>query len=203
MKRRLQVLACIGVLATALPLPISAAGQRSELDEFRNRQTTGFSSAGHAKSGGLHITLRYPRSWRAAEAERPHVVQKFTASGGTNCNLLVRPLGEGAQADARSLLRPSNLRQLAPAGTSVIEATSITLDRLPAGQLFVAQAVSNAGIEAQARVVIFLTMYRDRLVNLTCTAGARTAAEADVNFRAFLPVFRQIANSLVFQDQYR
>ena len=204
-KARAIRLAFCGSLAAASLLPsASALAQPAGLAEFRANQTNQFSSRGHAKSRGLDITLRYPRSWVPAEGDRPHVVQKFTAGDGSaaNCNIGIRESGLSA-AETRAAVRPEVARTQLPASATLVSSQATSLDNLPASEFITRQTFSRAGVAIEARLIIFFTAWQQNFVVLTCGAGGRTAAEADRMFEAHLPLFRRIALSVVFRNQYR
>lgn len=198
--------ACRAVLAAAALLtPSSLWAQPSEIAEFQARQTILFSSRGHEKARGLDVTLRYPRSWRAEEGDRPHVVQNFVATNGTgsNCNILIRDGGGATPAELRQALRPENARNVVPQSMTLVAAQATTLDNEQAVEVEVRQSVNRGGVAIEARMVMYLTVYRDSLINLTCGTGAPTAQDAEIRYRAYLPLFRRIAGSIVLQDRYR
>ena len=193
-------------LAASLLLPTAGALAQSDgLAEFRAGQVERFSSQGHAKSPGLIFTIRYPRSWRAKEGERPHVVHNFLSNdgSGSNCNVGVRALGSISQAQARAAVRPESLRAQLPSGLVFLGGQSTTLDGAPAGEVETRQSVNRAGSAFQARTLIMMAVTGTNFFTLTCLVGAPTEAEADRRYAAYLPLFRQIANSIVFPDQYR
>lgn len=193
------------MIAAASLLPsTSAFAQPPGLSEFRANQTSQYSTRGHAKARGLHITLRYPRSWVAAEGDRPHIVQKFTAGDGSaaNCNIGIRESGVSA-AETRSAVRPEVARGQLPASAVLVSSQATSLDNQPASELITRQTVNRAGVAIEARLIVFFAAYQQNFIVLTCGAGGRTAVDADRAFQANLPLFRQIALSVVFQNQYR
>ena len=188
-----------GLLASA-----NALAQPAGLVEFRANQTVEYSTRGHTKSRGLHITLRYPRSWTPAEGDRPHVVQKFTAGDGTgaNCNLGIRESGASA-AETRRIAQPEAARGLLPAEVTIVSSQATGLDGQPGSELITRQSLNRAGVALETRLVLYFVAYGENFVVLTCGAGARDAADADRRFEAYMPLFRRIALSVVFQDRYR
>lgn len=195
-----------GAMAAAAGLLSSthAIAQPGGLAEFRDNQTNQFSSRGHAKSRGLHITLRYPRSWLPAEGDRPHIVQKFTASDGTgaNCNLGIRESGLSA-AEARAAVQLAAARDQIPDGAILLSSQATNLDTQPGSELIIAQNLNRAGVAIEVRLLLYFVAYGQDFVVLTCGAGGRTPADADRLFQAYLPLFRLVALSVVFQDRYR
>jgi len=193
-------------LTASLLIPCAAASaQSADTADFATGQAPRFASRGHAKSLGLSFTIRYPRSWRAKEGERPHILQNFlsTDGSGSNCNVGVRDRAGMTEAQARASIRPEALRAQLPVGLVFISGQSTTLDGVPAGEVQSRQSVNRAGSSFQARTLIMMAVPGTSFFSLTCLVGGATEAEADRRYAAYLPVFRLIANSIVFPDQYR
>lgn len=38
---------------------------------------------------GVNFTISYPNSWRAAEGERPNILQKFVSEGGHGLEMMI------------------------------------------------------------------------------------------------------------------
>ena len=198
--------AWLAALAASLLFPPSAAvAQIDVLADFRGNQALRFDSRGHAKAQGLNFTIRYPRSWTIKEGERPHVVQNFvsTDGSGANCNIIVRDSGGMTPAQARASVRLEAMRAELPEGMIYITGQSTTLDAHPASELQGRKAVNRAGIAFETRIVLYATADGTNLFLLNCVVPGRTAAEADRRFAIFLPLFRSMANSIVFPNQYR
>ena len=191
--------------AASLLLPAGGAiAQADGLADFRAGQTLRYASQGHAKARGVNFTIRHPRSWRAAEADRPNTVQNFISSdgSGSNCNVVIRYSGMNA-AQTRALVRTETIRSQLPEGTIFVAGQSTRLDTHPAAEIQTRQSTNRAGTALEARSVLYLTSDGTNIFLLTCLAGGRTAAEADRRYAAYLPLFRQIANSIVFPNGYR
>ncbi len=188
--------------ASVLLAPAAAVAQASLTADFRSGQTARFSSQGHAKSRGVNFTLRYPRSWRAGEANRPNTVQNFvsTDGSGANCNIVVRDSGV-SEAQARAAVTPGALRAQLPAGMNFVSGQSARLDDHPAGEVQGRMSVDRAGKAIEARTLMVITVDGRNFFLLTCLAGGPTAAEADRRYAAYLPLFRLIANSITFPDR--
>jgi hypothetical protein len=191
----------------AVLLLVASAGafaQQEGMADFRTGQALRYASQGSSKARGLDFSLRYPRSWRAAEADRPNTVQNFVSAdgSGSNCNVVIRDSGLNA-AQTRTLVRTETIRSQLPEGTIFVAGQATTLDARPAAEIQARQSINRAGTALEARMIMYLTTNGTNIFLLTCVAGGRTAAEADGRYSAYLPLFRQIANSIVFPGQYR
>ena len=66
--------AVVALLAGLSVAPVSLA-QLDEVLSFAQVKAVEYSTKGHPKAEGLHITLLYPSTWKANECRRPHIVQ--------------------------------------------------------------------------------------------------------------------------------
>jgi hypothetical protein len=196
------------MIKLALAMLIGAATQGANtpagLSDFINGQTTRFSSQGHAKSLGVNFTIRYPRSWRATEAERPHTIQNFLSADGSgaNCNIVISDTGMSA-GDTKIAAQPNTMRTQLPKSMTIISSQSTTLDGRPSGEVQYKQPLNVAGKRMDIRGLIFATAVDAKLMIVTCSAGGETQSEAERDFEVYLPVFRRIAGSIAFDDRYR
>jgi hypothetical protein len=191
--------------ASLLLAPAPAAAQAGEIAQFQQRQALRFNSAGHRKANGLEISLAYPRTWRAGEGERPHIVQTFVATGDAlSCNLLVRDAGEPvSEAEARTFLRPANILSLLPDNAERATAQPTRIDGLTAVEMIYETAVHQGRLARSVKTVQFVTVWGRSFIQLTCGLGALDRAQALARFAAYLPLFRLIANSIVVHDRWR
>lgn len=51
-------------------------------EEFSRKYIHTFSTKNHAKAKGTNLTFSYPASWKAAEGNRPNIIQKFVSENG-------------------------------------------------------------------------------------------------------------------------
>src|SRR4051812_38034657 len=163
--------------------------------------TQRFTTAGHPKADGLTITLRYPETWEAEEGERPHVVQKFVARGGgvENCNILIRRLPAAlARAQIKQFVASSDVDTMIGPGLKLQKKVLTTVDGLPAAALLGSGNYSSGGMTASVVTVVYVTVYKNHLISLTC--GYLRAGPAEHAQQT--STFALIANSIVVQDQW-
>lgn len=193
-------------LAVAMLIAAAAQGASSPagLTDFLNGQTVRFNAQGHAKSLGVNFTIRYPRSWRATEADRPHTVQNFLAADGSgaNCNVVIRDTEMSAQ-DTKTAALPNTMRVQLPKDMIVLSSQSTNLGEQPAGEVQYKQEINVAGKRMDIRGLLLATAVETRLLLVTCATGGETLAEADSDFQTYLPLFRRIAATVTFPSRYR
>lgn len=184
----------------------------SPVEEFQRRYIRSFQTTGHPKADGLDFKVSYPASWRAAEGERPHVVQKFTSRNGHGFEMLiimVRDMGlpegyEPTEEELKEVFSESQLKLSAPDNAKVISARPITLENRPAGVLLFDQSGERLDAHVDMRTQMYATVVKGHMVFLqfSVTLDGETNDSLSNRFEKFEPLFRQIANSLVLTGEY-
>lgn len=166
-----------------------------------------FNTAGHPKSNGVELTIKYPLGWAAKEGERPHVVQKFIHPDGLIYVMILiqdleLPPGEHmSREDAEANLAPDELLAIAPAGFRIISAEPTQIEGLPAGIVEYQGVMQRAGQSIEQRVWTLVFIDDRSLVSIQCAVGD-LPGRSDLTSRmaAMKPTFQMIANSVVLPD---
>ena len=198
----------IAVAVTGLFVTLTSYAQTNEVLSFTQNTAIEYSTKGNPKAGGLHITLRYPSSWRTKEGNRPHIVQKFVSAAGSGfemCALLVVASPEPiSEADAKAAVETTALREYVPPNASFISGEPTTLDGLAAGIIAYKMTQQTAGQTVTLYSRNYMTVYDSKLIQLQCAVGDRN--DSDNLARRFndysQSVFALVANSLVVQDKW-
>lgn len=174
-------------------------------DGFRQR----FRTDGSGKARGLKLRLQLPRSWKAADGERPHIVRKWTSEGGNGTSILMLDIRDAAgyapsKADIEQFIAGGGVRELAPQGGEVVEASAFTLETLPGYAAVLRTSAERAGLRMVSWMQMFQVFFRGKAVGVMCTSVGLTteAAKVEQDFRRIQPLCRQVANSLVLEQLY-
>ena len=198
----------MGAIASILVSEIQAEpvfAQESELQDFHEGRTYTFSSKGHQKAAGLNLSLKIPKGWTSREGDRPHALGNFLRPDGHSfCNLIVIDTGQQiSRAENMATFTVKGLRDVVPEGVNVVETQVTTLDGLPAGRIIGAYSQNRAMIEVNVLMAIYVTNYARWSITLNCGLGGLDGqAPALDELNSYLPVFNQIANSLVIHNQW-
>lgn len=185
-----------------------AQSSGSTRDYVSGNRTT-FSTKDHPKAKGVHFTIAYPSSWSREEGERPNIVQKFVSEGGRGLESVMiitkdLPLSPGtviSEQDQKEFFSPSELRGMLPKGATLVDAQATSVDGTPAGVLEYTLRAENVGISLPIHAWTLNFISGITLVQVAFqVAGPPTGLESDVSRRMaqFKPLFRLIANSIVF-----
>jgi TPR repeat protein len=200
--------------AIGVPLAKKATGTAPVVNTTGHAGSDGlrlstYSTEGHPKSAGLHITLKYPSDWQAQPGERPHVVQKFVSAGGrgpTMCALLVGALPAAtSETDAESALDTEGLRDYVPRGATFLAAERTSLDGQPAGFVDYRMSQTQAGRPVTMYTRTYITFYDKRMIQLHCSIGDQPeSATLEDAFSGYSKtLFPLVANGLVIHDKWK
>jgi len=171
-----------------------------------------FQSKGHPKAKGLDFRIEYPRSWFAKEGIRPHVLQLITSENGRgleNIAILVKelPLPPDypiTEKDKDELFSVQGMKEMLPAGASLISALPIILDRQKAGMIIFDSSQKRVDMNITTRSVHFVTLYKNKMIFIQGMVASKVSNHATVQerYRRFEPLFKLVANSFVLLSQY-
>jgi len=180
-------------------------------EEFSRGYTGVFRTTGHPKAKGLDFQISYPASWKAAEGDRPNVVQKFMSRNGRGLEIIVLivkdlPLPPGYKMTERELISmfvESELKRIA--GSGFISGKPITLDGHRGGMFVSDEAVQRLDVTLKIRTLQFVTVRRGKLIMVQCMVSTPPGEEATLQerFNRLEPLFRLVGNSFILQEQYR
>lgn len=195
-----------------IPFTLVACGSDNdgpEVQSYVNNTARIYSTKGHPKAEGLEITLKYPATWRAEEADRPHIVQKFGIQRGTGrdtCTLIVgRPKTRLSEKDIEALLSEDAFDQYVPEGGELLGGTSTSWDSLPALIVDVKLVQNQLGQKVVMYLRTYNTIYRNLWVQVHCGAADIEDSRAlrDRFRRLSTSTFQLLANSVVFQSNWK
>lgn len=178
--------------------------------EFSSGFTTTYSTKGHTKSKNVEINAKFPNSWNQQEGDRPNVIQKFVSENGKGQEIIlfmVKDLGlptdyKVTEEELSEFFVESKLKQMIPDGSEFISAKKITLDKQIGGQIIFKTTAERLDFTITMQAIHFITIYDGKMVFLQCMVSAEQGENLNDRFNLFLPLFRQVANSLVLMDQY-
>jgi hypothetical protein len=172
-----------------------------------------FRTKGHAKAKGVDVSISLPASWSKREGNRPNIVQVFRSGAGHGpimCNLMVKtlPLPAGYKpttAELKELFQPAELKGMLPDGAMFIDAKEIALEGSPAGMLVFDQTQQRLDIKLKMRMTQFVVLHGNVMVFLQFmfVDMPDSGSSLDDLQKQFLPTFKIIANTYVWNDRYK
>ena len=180
--------------------------------EFTDGWKEKFETDGSGKSNGVKLSLYYPRSWEMKEAERPHIVKKFSHPiNNITVMLAVLPVpiqlkllfNKGILeefADDKEIMQ-----EMIPDGSAYVSSGYNEIEGLPGYWIRFKSLKKDNDYDFMMESIIYSTIYNNKLINLQC--GVISEIEIDnekfkINdFEKFKLLFKQIENSITI-DKY-
>jgi hypothetical protein len=172
-----------------------------------------FRTKGHQKAKGADFSVSFPASWSKREGNRPNIIQVFQSGAGHGpimCNLMVKdiPLPAGYKPtpeELKEFFQPNELKDMVPEGGTFIDAKSIVLEGEPAGMLVSDQTMQRLDISLTMRMTQFVTIQDTSLIFIQFMVAKMpdSTESLDELQKKYLPTYRAIANTFVFNEKYK
>lgn len=181
-------------------------------DEITTGFTTTFKTKGHLKSKNTDWQIKVPKSWKAEEADRPNIIQKFTSdygSGNQTIMLMIKemPLPEDykiTKEELNDFFTEKAMKDIVPEGGKFISFTKMTFDNNIGGMIEFEQTMDRMDFKMKIRMVQFMFVRGNKMYVLQGTVGSeKTNTDLSLEMKKYLPVYKLVANTIVINDQYK
>jgi hypothetical protein len=171
-----------------------------------------FKTKGHPKSKNTDWQFKVPKSWKADEAERPNIIQKFKSdygSGKESIMIIVKDLNLPkntvlTKKDISDYFTESNAKEIVPEGGKFISFKRMSFDNQIGAMIEIETTGENLDYKFKNRAVMFMFIKGNKLYSLQ---GFVNDGSIDIDLTnhmiKFMPLFRLVANSIVLNDQYK
>lgn len=193
-------------LCCLLFLSTWAYGQSPGLIEYMDGQKTTYVGDGTGKCLGLKFTVRYPSAWRAAEGNRPHIVQKFVNGNGAMAMVIIKDMrGVATKAEMdRYYATTADLSEAVP-GTFLGAKRGISIDGEKAYAMEYSQRQTAAtGMSIYQHGIQYVLFYDHYMFTVMCANGSAgdSQEEVDALFERNRLFYGLIASSVVLTTKW-
>jgi len=168
-----------------------------------------FESKGHDKSQGLDLVLSVPKSWKPAEGERPHVVQKWVSQVGHGPQMLMLIINdtEGytpSDIELQNEISNGLAEDITPPGFHLLEDNAITLENRTVLRMRLLGKQERLDISLQMYATWYVLFYRGKMITLQCMASSLEGSNThlDQDGEVVDDLCQVFANSLVLNTEY-
>lgn len=166
-----------------------------------------FQTDGLGKSKGLKIKIKFPCKWKQADGDRPHVVKKFSYDLGDgsslNQNIVINQFPyTPSNAEINDMLSSQGLKELVGKSGTFISGRKIKIDGIDCGEVKTQMVRETTVGTIYLYSIIYYLVYKDKLIVLTCGAGADNDSRAKEVFDNYNIIFKSFANSLVILSKW-
>jgi hypothetical protein len=188
--------------------------QQNSLQRFLNGERLTYSTAENPKAKGIQMSFDYPSSWGGADGRRPNTLYQVTSEKGKGlelCNLVIKdlnlPPGTKITAqDIEELFNSKGLKDFVPPGSQFIAGKRTAIDGQPGAWVQFSQNADRAGVSLQMVWLTYQIYYNRHIINFNCSvgdSGDKSRELVQQRFNYYLPLFQQIANSIIIQSKWR
>lgn len=177
--------------------------------EFSDGYRQRFSSDGHKKSLGIKLVLQAPKSWKAKEGERPHILQKWVSQNGTGLEMMhldIRDCEEYTPTDSEveTLVSSGEVKEIMPSGATYINSGLFSLEMRKGYWMEMSLVQERVGIKLYQHIRMHQLFFRGKAIGLMCqtSSAIEDKATADEAFKRINPLCQQVLNSLVLLQAY-
>lgn len=186
--------------------------QKYPISEFTDGFKKRLYSKNTAKSKDIDFHIDVPQSWKVKDAKRPNTLWMAINNNGyfdeydsqVSFGVVIQELPE--RIDSITQTEANKFCNEFLKDTPIKECTKITLENLPAIYARNTTELQRLKVTATMEVANYIVFYNDKMIILQGMVNAignkLTQQELNEKFDKYLPLFDQIANSLVIKDLY-
>lgn len=180
--------------------------EEQSVREFNSGFVEKYSTKGETKSNDIDLIIKYPRSWKSIEGERPHVLRKFVQQESyVLAILMIKPLGQNvSQEEINSALSKSGLKATVPPnGIYVSSNSNLKIEGLKAGSLEYLLTSKRGDREFHVKIFSYVLFYKDNLIQLQFMVADKPNESTESvlsRYNSVKPLFAQMFNSIVINN---
>jgi len=174
-------------------------------DGYRNR----FNSKGHSKSQGLEIVVKLPKSWKAKEGERPHIVQKWISQNGNGLDMMLLDIRdaqgyEPKDKEIEDFVSSGEVKDSIQKGAIYLDSGIFSLEMRKGYWMEMTIEQDRAGIKLYQHGIMNQVFFRGKAIGIMCLSmsSMKERNSADEKFKKLRPLCQQVLNSLVLLQAY-
>jgi len=202
---RLKIL-ILTALVFASYIASAQTEEEKSLREFNAGQISKFSSLGQGKSMGLKIHLKFPKSWKSIEGERPHIVRKFAQQDDYALAIILVNKQDMiiSQTDINDMLSPEGIRDIMPNGSTFISSnTNLKIEGLKAGLIEFKSSALRMERQFLSFNSFYVFCYKEYFISIQFMVVNKIGeSETSVQnrYQKIKPLFYQMFNSVVIDN---
>lgn len=178
-------------------------------NEFYDGYRQRFNTNGHQKAQKLDIALQLPKSWKAQEGERPHILQKWVSQNGTGLEMIHLDIRDAdgyspTDSDIELLVSSGSIKDMVPRGATYLNSNVFSLEMQKGYQIEMTMIQERVGISVYQHMNISQFFFHGKAIGLMCQTSntIENKSKADEAFKEIKPLCQQVLNSIVLMQAY-
>lgn len=172
-------------------------------EEIQRGFVTPFSTQGHQKANGVKLNLKVPMSWKPAEGDRPHIVQKWTSDAGHGPEIImlqIAPVSVALNDQPKEVLFTEDLAReyFGQAKLKVSDFKTMKLEARTAGWVKLDGVLERLDTRLETSGISCYFLSGENLVAIHLSCFAKEGSGTSESGRKKLePLFKHVLNSVV------
>lgn len=194
----------------------AVAGPKEDFELFRNGEKLVWDSTGHVKAKGVRMKISYPRTWKAAEGNRPNIVQKFIGDPVRGISMMVMiqtrsipgfaEMTEKERQELRTeFLSRDTAKEFVSEGDRLISHKVTKIDGEPCAMIEFEVSTERVDLKIGQKMLAFIIPRKDVLLMVQCATGGDVSTGFDAinkHYEEVKPLFLLISSSCVLTDKW-
>lgn len=177
--------------------------------EFADGYRQRFTSDGHGKAQGINLVLQLPKSWKAQEGERPHIVQKWVSQNGTGLEMILLDIRDAkgytpTNTEIEAFVSSGEVKDTILSGSTYLNSSVFSLEMQKGYRLETSMIQERAGMKLYQHMDMYQLFFHGKAIGLMCqsSSSVENKENADESFKKNEPLCQQVLNSLVLMQVY-
>lgn len=207
MKKSISVLLLLGLI---LSISAQSTGKSSSEHEWDNEEVNEYITKDNYKADGLNLKFFYPKSWKAINGDRPHIIQKFFSENGKGLEgatiLVVKSKTPLSKNDKDLSLSIEGMKQQVPQNCQVISVkTDLRIDNCTASRIIYYQEQNQMDLKIGMLNEIYIFYYDNYQIIIMFSVALSSDRKDEIfqRYNLYKKLFWKMTNRITILSQYQ
>jgi hypothetical protein len=173
-------------------------------DEFRDSFTNLLNTTDRAKSKNTKWTIRYPKSWKLSESDRPNSICTIRNESDSLLSFTMVTLRVDEISQAKQNYATIGFaKTIVPKDAKIIEYKKLNIENCPSGSIEYLLTQPGTNDKVNSRFIHYYFVFEEKLYSVYCGCVMDDKNHLEKIWKKNLPIFELIVNSIVLLDKYK
>jgi hypothetical protein len=173
------------------------------VEEFKDSFTNIFNTSGHIKAKNTKWTVRYPKSWKLEESDRPNTICALKSESDSLTSLTMVTLRVDEILDFSGEFGTLEFaKSICPKQANILNFTKLNIEGCPSGSVEYYMPI-NSSNPSFLKNLLFYFIYNNNIYSINCGCVTENQSDLQKLWMRNLPIFNQIINSVVLLDKFQ
>lgn len=173
-------------------------------DEFGDSFTNLFNTTNHTKSKNTKWTIRYPKSWKLSESDRPNSICTIRNESDSLLSFIMVTLRvDDLTQTNQDYATIGFAKTIIPKDANVIEYKKLNIENCPSGSIEYLLTQPGTDKKVNSRFIHYYFVFGKKIYSVYCGCVMDDKSHLETIWKKNLPIFQLIANSVILLDKYQ